>query len=75
MESGKRQAASTPRHRIQQAASAAFDAVFVAPAGVYRHHADSDPRRIKTDLELIDGCEWIEIADRRFPGKQRRSSL
>ena len=33
-------------------------------------------RRIKTELELRQGCEWVELFDRRFPGRMAaRGSL
>jgi hypothetical protein len=34
------------------------------------HHADAPGRRRKTRAELIDGCEFFKLHDRRFPGKQ-----
>jgi hypothetical protein len=34
-----------------------------------RYHVDSVWRRPKTLQELRDGCELVELYDRRFPGR------
>jgi hypothetical protein len=35
----------------------------------YRHHCNAERRRPKSLAELRDGCELIELYDRRFPGR------
>ncbi len=37
--------------------------------GRYRHHANAERRRPKTLGELHAGCEFVEVYDRRFPGR------
>jgi hypothetical protein len=39
-----------------------------------RHHCDSLQRRPKTLNELIAGAEFIELYDRRFPGRMARGA-
>ncbi len=38
----------------------------------YPWHVDHEHRRTKTSAELIEGCERIELYDRRPPGKYGR---
>ena len=40
----------------------------------FRHHADAPSRRPKSLAELIDGCELIELLDRKSPGSQVRGA-
>jgi hypothetical protein len=40
----------------------------------YRHHVDCPRRRPKTIEELHAGAEYVELFDRRFPGRMARGA-
>jgi hypothetical protein len=45
-----------------------------SPLQVFRHHVDAPLRRPKTIEELHAGAEYVELFDRRFPGRLARGA-
>ena len=57
-----------PKPTAQAQRAREFAETFFKPSHL-GYHADHPHRRIKTLAELIEGCEWYEIADRCAPGR------
>ena len=57
---------TSPVRCLRQAAREHAESYFHI-AGV--HHANAAGRRRKTEAELLEGAEYYELHDRRFPGR------